>query len=119
MQPLAIIYVDDESLALANFKSTIAGHPSFEHLTLFSNSDEALAHAKKQPIDIAFLDVDIPGTSGFILSEKLTALQPQIRVAFITGNVRYMGKHNQIVKAPYVFKPYCKDDILDALSQLT
>lgn len=118
MQPLHVIYVDDESLALANFKATMADHPLFGQLSLFLGSAEALAYAENNPIDIAFLDIDLPGTNGFLLSEQLTAHHPHIRVAFITGNVRYMSKRNQIVNAPYIFKPYSKEDVLGALLQV-
>lgn len=118
MQPLSIIYVDDEALALKNFKATMDAHPLFQKLSLFLSSNEALTHASSNPIDIAFLDIDLPGTSGFALSETLKELHPNIQIAFVTGNIRYMSSQNQVVRAPYIFKPYCKEDILDALPLL-
>ncbi len=118
MQPLHVIYVDDESLALANFKATMSDCALFKEIVLFLDSSEAIAHVKTHPVDIAFLDIDLPGCNGFALSEELKTLCPAIRIAFITGNVRYMSKRNQIVSAPYIFKPYNKEDILGALLQV-
>lgn len=116
MHALRVVYVDDEALALENFKMTMQDCAAFGQVSLFLSASEALAHAAHSPIDLAFLDIDLPHTDGFALCAQLKALHPQLAVAFITGNVRYMSESNQIVPAPYIFKPYRKEDILAALS---
>ncbi len=118
MQKLNVIYLDDEALALENFKATMEPCAVFHQISLFLHAGDALEHAAVHPIDFAFLDIDLPGTSGFIVSEQLKAICPSIRIAFITGNVRYMSKRNQVVNAPYIFKPYSKADVLGALLQV-
>ncbi len=118
MHKLCVIYVDDETLALENFKATMRDCAIFEEISLFSNAHDALAHAKMHPIDVAFLDIDLPVTDGFALSAQLKKVHPQLHIAFITGNVRYMNPHNQMVAAPYIFKPYTQADVLSALLHL-
>lgn len=115
MHKLRVIYVDDEALALENFKATMLDCAMLEDVSLFLYADKALAFAQTHPIDVAFLDIDLPGTDGFTLSTQLKKLQPQLHITFITGNVRYMNPRDQVVSAPYIFKPYNQKDVLSAL----
>ncbi len=115
MHKLRVIYVDDEALALENFKATMEKCEILADIHLFSHADESLAYAQTNPIDIAFLDIDLSDTDGFTLSSQLKKLQPQLHIAFITGNMRYLNPHNQPIAAPYIFKPYTQKDMLCAL----
>lgn len=49
--------------------------------------------------------------NGFDLSKKLKTLQACIKIAFITGNYLYIKKSNIPIIAPYIFKPFGKEDI--------
>ncbi len=115
MHKLRVIYVDDEALALENFKATMRNCAMLEDVSLFSCAQKAIAFAQTHPIDVAFLDIDLPGTNGFALAAQLKELHPQLHIAFITGNVRYMNPRDQTISAPYIFKPYKQDDVLSAL----
>jgi CheY-like chemotaxis protein len=50
------------------------------------SGDHAIAIFKKnQPIDLLLTDVVAPGMSGPMLAEKLTELQPGLKVLFMSG----------------------------------
>lgn len=115
MPKLYIVYIDDEPIALQNFKYIMAECKLGDHIKLFSNPDDFLFYAKSNPIDMAFLDVDLPGTTGFVLAKELKDINPNLPIAFITGNIRYMEKSEQTMEATYIFKPYGKEDVLAAL----
>lgn len=117
MAVLYIAYVDDEPAALQNFRYVMEECKLGDHIRLFSDPKTFLFHAKNNPIDMAFLDVDLPGTTGFALAEELRGIHPDLPIAFITGNVEYMNKNNRVVQAPYIFKPYGKEEVLEALPQ--
>jgi PAS domain S-box-containing protein len=47
--------------------------------------EEAIAHAHGRTIDLLVTDVVMPGMNGRLLSEKLVAAQPSMRVLFMSG----------------------------------
>lgn len=110
-----LICVDDERSALINCKSAIENFPNIESANFFKTAAEAIAYVRVHPIDIAFLDIDLPEMSGFELAEQLKSLCPTMEIAFVTGNISYMRVANRKIKAPYIFKPYADSDITDVL----
>ncbi len=103
MPDLKIMYVDDERSAIKNFQYALANCQRVAVLHTFQSPEQAIAHAQENPIDMAFLDVDLGQMNGFELCKQLRAIYPDLPVVFVTGNVDYMSKSNRIVKAPYIF----------------
>jgi len=90
-----ILVVDDEpeirklvGAMVAQFGYSVLTADSGEHaLTLVRN------HA--QPIELLITDVVAPGMSGPMLADKLSALQPDLKVLYISGydNTRLVQKY--------------------------
>src|SRR3954452_11455725 len=80
-----ILVVDDEAeirklvgAMVAQTGYTILTADSGEHaLTLYKNN--------KGPIDLLITDVVAPGMSGPMLADKLTEIQPDLKVLYISG----------------------------------
>lgn len=115
---LRMICVDDEQSSLLNCKAAVEGNPDVASATFFLSPTEALNYVESTPIDIAFLDIDMPEMDGFELAKKLQTLNSTIKIAFITGNIQYMRFTNRPIKAPFIFKPYADYDITDILEQV-
>lgn len=54
-----VIYVDDEKPALDNFCMTVKNFPEIKSLHLFQEAEEALDWVKNNPVDVAFLDMEM------------------------------------------------------------
>jgi CheY-like chemotaxis protein len=83
--PKTILVVDDEPEVR---KLVAAMVTQFGHRAITADSgDHALTLFKKQgsPIDLLVTDVVAPGMSGPMLADKLTALQPDLKVLYISG----------------------------------
>ena len=84
-----VLIVDDSKLArMAVAKALGNLRPDWERLEA-TNSDEALALVKQQPVDVALLDFNMPGRDGLSLASELRDIRPDIPVAVISANVQH------------------------------
>ncbi len=110
------IIVDDEPIA-RNFleryceksgKITVAGS--------FPDADSALEYLKNNETDIIFLDVEMPGDSGFQLMDKLTVMP---NVILTTGKTDYAYDAFQYNVIDYLKKPFSFARFQEALNKVT
>jgi len=53
-----------------------------------SSGEEALQYLKARPIDVAVLDVKMPGMDGLMVLREIKKLNPLIEVIMLTGHAR-------------------------------
>ena len=89
---------------------------------LVASGDEALAYARNQPIDVAILDVMLPGISGLevcrlLRADKTTATLPIIMVtARAEETDRIMGL--EIGADDYISKPFSPNELMARIRAL-
>ena len=84
--PFRVLVVDDSKLArMAIAKALNALRPEWVRVEA-ANADEALALARKEPVQMALLDFNMPGRDGLTLASELRAIDPGIPVAVISAN---------------------------------
>lgn len=99
------ITVDDEPLMLRALSKAVSASPDVSSVTEFGNCADALRWAEKNPVDLAFLDIEMRGMGGIQLAEKLKALQPRCAVIFCTGYEQYAISAFRIRVSGYLLKP--------------
>lgn len=99
------IAVDDEIYMLETLKGAISASSDIETLEAFSFCSEALAYAAENPVDVAFLDINMRGIGGLGLAEKLLELQPHCKIVFCTGYQEYAVSAFQLHVSGYLMKP--------------
>lgn len=114
-----VIYVDDEKPAIDNFRLTIADFSEIKSLHTFQRSEEALSFAENHTVDVAFLDMEMPGLNGLGLAKKLKALDNSIRIIFVTAYSQYALDAWNVDATGYLLKPYTAKDIRKELSKCT
>lgn len=112
-----IIYVDDEKPAIDNFQLTVAGFSDIDTLHTFQNGEEALTFCKHHPVDVAFLDMEMPGIHGLELAQSLKKLNCDIRVVFVTAFSQYALDAWKVDATGYLLKPYSGADIRKELNK--
>ena len=65
------IVVDDEVYMLEALDGAVRASSDIAHVERFSSCSMALAYAEENPIDVAFLDINMRGIGGLRLAEKL------------------------------------------------
>lgn len=106
-----IIYVDDEVMLLENFRLTVAELPRIDSLKTFSKSAEALEWVETNKVDVAFLDIEMPGMNGIELARKIKKIDENIRIVFVTAFEQYALQAFGVNAIGYLLKPYCAEDI--------
>lgn len=112
-----VIYVDDEQPARDNFRLTVAGFLDISSLCLFENGEGALDYAGTHTVDVAFLDMEMPGLHGLALALKLREICANTRVIFVTAFSQYAMDAWKVHATGYVLKPYTAEDIRSELDK--
>ena len=97
--------VDDELYMLETLEEAVRASSDISQVDCFSSCSAALAYATENPIDIAFLDINMRGIGGLGLAEKLIELQPRCKIVFCTGYEEYAVSAFQLHVSGYLMKP--------------
>ena len=106
MKKFTVIIIDDERLAREEVKRSLAGYPEFEIVEEAKNYDEAKKQIEALKPDLVFLDIQMPGRSGFDLLESLDEVPG---VVFTTAFNEYAVKAFDIDALDYLVKPLRKE----------
>jgi two-component system, LytTR family, response regulator len=94
--------VDDEALALKRLQRMLAGTKRVQVVGTSTDPVEAVPAILTVKPDILFLDIEMPGMTGF---EMLAHLQPQPWVVFTTAYDRYALEAFGVNSVDYLLKP--------------
>lgn len=106
-----VIYVDDERIQLDNFRMTVQNLDRISSLYTFANSKKALEWVTSNPVDVAFLDIEMPGMNGIELAKKMKERNRNIRIIFVTAYDQYALQAFGVDAIGYLLKPYDSEDI--------
>jgi two-component system LytT family response regulator len=112
---MTALIVDDERLARLELRRLLAAHPEVEIVGEARNAEEALDLAHKLAPDVLFLDIQMPGMSGFDLLERLEDI-PQ--VIFTTAYDAYALKAFEVNALDYLLKPIAPARLAAALAKV-
>ena len=107
--------IDDERLARLELRRLLGEHPEGEIVGEARGGEEALALIAKLGPDAIFLDIQMPGMSGFDLLERLEDL-PQ--VIFTTAYDEYALKAFEVNALDYLLKPVAPARLAAALARV-
>lgn len=112
---MQIIGVDDRSSILVMLEKMLAKiDPDGEH-RFYTAPYQALQDLDK-PVEVAFLDVEIPLMNGIELAKRITARYPLCNIIFLTGFQEYMPSAFEIHASGYLLKPFSQKKLEDALN---
>jgi two-component system LytT family response regulator len=94
--------VDDEALALKRLQRMLAAGKRVQIVGTNTDPVEAVPAILEAKPDILFLDIEMPGMTGF---EMLAHLQPQPWVVFTTAYDRYALEAFGVNSVDYLLKP--------------
>ena len=100
---LKAIAIDDERMALEVIKSHASKVPFISLEAVFSDRIQGLEYQSQQPVDLIFLDINMPDISGIDL---MAMLPESTMVIFTTAYSEYAVKGFELNALDYLLKPF-------------
>jgi two-component system, LytTR family, response regulator len=109
------IIIDDERLARNELKKLLLDFPEIEIIAEAANAAEGVEKIDSLNPDLIFLDIQMPGKTGF---DMLSELERAPNVIFTTAYDEYALKAFEVNALDYLLKPVEPKRLADALQKL-
>jgi len=109
------IIIDDERLARAELRKLLQDFPEVEVVDEAANAEEGITKIEAQNPDLIFLDIQMPGKTGF---DMLSSLEKSPNVIFTTAYDEYALKAFEVNALDYLLKPVEPKRLADAIQKL-
>jgi two-component system LytT family response regulator len=112
---LSALIVDDERLARQELRTLLALHPEVEVRGEAASVDEAARQLAREQPDVIFLDIQMPGESGFDLFARAPVAA---RVVFVTAHDDHALRAFEVNALDYLLKPVAPARLAAAIARL-
>ncbi|MEU6840779.1 response regulator transcription factor [Streptomyces sp. NPDC046716] len=104
--PIKVLLAEDQSMVREALAALLGLEPDIDVVAQVARGDEVLAAARNHAVDVALLDIEMPGCTGIEAAARLTREQPGVKVVVLTtfGRPGYLrsameaGAHAFLVK---------------------
>ena len=110
-----VIIIDDEAAGRQLIKEYLQDYPNLVLLGEANNGVDAVKMINEFKPDLVFLDIQMPGMTGF---DVLTHLEELPQIIFSTAYDQYALKAFEVHAVDYLLKPYTKDRFNVAVERL-
>lgn len=115
MKTFKTLVIDDERLAREELKSILKSYSEIEVIGEAQNGEEGVKMIKELDPDLVFLDVNMPGLTGFEMLKKLDEIP---YVIFVTAYDEFAIKAFEVNALDYLLKPIDQDRLSEAIERL-
>lgn len=117
---LKVLIVDDERLARARLRTLLGDcrAPCAITLAEAANATQALECLRRQSVDVALIDIHMPGADGLTLAQTLRAMPDAPAVVFVTAHAEHAVQAFELEAADYLTKPVRLERLQAALQKV-
>ena len=104
---MRIAVCDDEELFRIEFKNVLdkALVNAEYDIDTFSGGSSLYEAFLKEPFDLVFLDIEMPGIDGITLAKRLRAISENVHIVFLTSHIEYALEGYEVNALRYLVKP--------------
>jgi two-component system, LytTR family, response regulator len=113
---LRAVIVDDEPLAREGVALHLREEPDVEIVAMCADGDEAVTAIRELSPDLVFLDVRMPGRSGFDVIQEI-GIERMPAVIFLTAYEQHALHAFRVNAIDYLLKPLDRGQIIEAMAR--
>ncbi|HND19993.1 MAG TPA: response regulator [Acidobacteriota bacterium] len=113
---ITAVIVDDERMARKMLRTLLAEHPHVQIVGEASNITQAIEVIRETNPEVVFLDIQMPGASGF---ELLNQVEVTFKVVFVTAFDNFALRAFEVNALHYLLKPVEPEALAQAIHRLT
>ena len=113
-----IIILDNHKLIIAEIKRQVLAVQPGAECVCFTKQREAIEHVKKHRVDVALLDIDMPGLNGIEVAELMCDANPRLNIIFVTGYPEYALQAFTVPVSDFIVKPVSEDALRTSFGKL-
>lgn len=107
--------IDDEPLALGLLESYVKKTPMLDLCGSYSSAVEAMGGLQREPVDVIFLDIQMPDLNGLDFSKTIDT--SRTRIIFTTAFSQYAIDGYKVNALDYLLKPISYVDFVGAVNR--
>lgn len=115
MTGMRTLIVDDERLARVEMRRLLQPYSQIEIIGEAEDAGDAISKIEELKPELVFLDIQMPGKSGF---EVLEAISHQCRIIFVTAHDRFAVRAFEVNAIDYLLKPVDPERLAQSLRRL-
>ena len=115
MNQLRTLIIDDEWLIRLELRRMLSQYPNINVVGEAANLNEAVRAVKEAKPDLVFLDIQMPGGSGFDFLEQV---EINFKIIFVTAYTQHFAKSKKYKAIDYLLKPISQDRLARAIQEL-
>ena len=117
---MRIAVCDDEELFRIEFKSVLDKvliNAEYD-IDTFSGGSSLYDAFLKNPFDLVFLDIEMPGIDGITLAKRLRAVSENVQIVFLTSHIEYALEGYEVNALRYLVKPVDMNKLSEVLKYI-
>lgn len=113
-----VLITDDEKYMREDLRDALERVSPGNHYHFAADYDSAVAIIEKQEIEIAFLDINMPGKSGLEIAKTIKGMSPDINIIIVSAHEEYALSALKLFVSGYILKPVMDDELEEVLENL-
>jgi two-component system, LytTR family, response regulator len=117
MNPIRTLIVDDEPLAREGIRLLLQDQPDFNVVGECGNGAQAVNYLNHHPVDLLFIDVQMPEMNGFEVLSNIRPVHMPV-IVFVTAFDQYALEAFRVHAMDYLLKPYSDERFYKILDRV-
>ena len=117
---IRVLIADDQLLIVGALAALLDTEPDISVVATFTSADGVVSYVQHERVDVALLDIEMPGQSGLDLAEQLMRLDAPCRVIMVTtfGRPGYLHRALEAGVSGFVVKETPPEQLGEAIRKV-
>ena len=120
MSSIRVLLADDQALVRGALAALLGLEDDIDVVAEVERGDEVLAAVREHQVDVALLDIEMPGMTGIEVAAQMAAEEPTVRCLIVTtfGRPGYLRRALDAGAAGFVVKDTPAPELIDAVRRV-